>query len=103
MSQIQLSFPTTLPPAHVQARLNRFASWLQREAGIRTVWKGNVAYIQGNYSVVKINAAIVLQQGAVAVVAEDPGFLFKGKAEAFLKERFDMYLNPQIPLERLPA
>jgi hypothetical protein len=103
MAQIQINQPTSLPANQVQARINRLIAYLSREIGLKTVWKNNIAYVQGTYKIVAINAAIVIQPSGVMVVAEDPGMLFRSKAEAYLKEQLATYLNPAVPIERLPA
>ena len=103
MGQIQLNFPTNIPVPQCQQRLNRLASWLRREANITTTWHGNRAYMKGKYLVVDIQAVVIFAPGMVTVAAEEPAPLFRGKAESFLKEKFALYFNPNVQLERLPA
>lgn len=102
MAEIRFNYPTTLPLDQIQARLNRLVATLSREANIKAVWRGSTLYISGKYAVVTINAMVAVATNAVVVVADDPGWPFRGKAESYLKGRLALYLNPQVPLQKLP-
>ena len=103
MERLRIEYPSRLPPQQLFACVQRLATYLHRVAGLQPTWAGDTLYVQGTFKVVKINAAMKIVQGGVIVEAEDPGFLWRGKAKAYLQEQLDIYLNPQTPVERLPS
>lgn len=100
MSQISIQYPSTLPPTEILQRMYALGQYLQAH-GVRIAWNGYQAVFQGSYMFVSVTGRMVVGQGGVAIVADDPGFLWRGKAESWLREKLAEYLNPGLPLTAL--
>ena len=103
MERIRIEYPSQLPVQQIYARAQRLGNYLSRSLGLNVVWTGDTARVQGRYMIVTINAAMKVMPGGVIIEAEDPGFLWRDKAKSLLQEQLAVYLNPQVPIEWLPA
>jgi hypothetical protein len=74
-------------------RVDKFGDFLAKE-GITLKWTSeNTASVTGKYSVVNIEAEVLVSDTNVLIQGKDPGFLFRKAAEKFLKDKMMEYLS----------
>ncbi len=94
----------TLTTEDAKARMLALSEYIASKHGIMSDWnedqtKGS---IKGSYLVVTIDAAFEILEGKVVCNGKDPGMLWRKKANAYIKNKLETYLNPDTPLEDLP-
>ena len=98
--QFEYAHSVDLPEA--QERLERLGAYLENRHGIDVSWAGNECTIDGKYLLVKIEGKMVVEAGRVHFDGRDPGFLWRGKAIKYLKDKLEMYLDTSTAIEDLP-
>ncbi len=86
-----------------RARLVRLGEYLTNRHGIKVSWTGDKGRFSGKYLVVQIDGELALGDGVVQVTGTDPGFLWRRKAEDYLKRKLESYLDPSVPADELPT
>jgi len=99
---MNFDFPHTFSKEDARKRLEALGEYLSNRHGIRVVWSGDKASVNGKYLVVSIEAQMTLSDKNVAVTGKDPGMLWRKKAVGYLKEKLEIYLDPKTTLESLP-
>lgn len=89
---MRIEYPSSLPPQEIAARLQKFAAYLTRR-GIGVTWRGYNANFRGSYFGVSIVGQLAIVNGGVIIEARDPGVLWRGKAESFLRDQLKTYLG----------
>jgi hypothetical protein len=101
---MNIDFKHGLQPDEAKARLRALGEYLQNRHGIQCTWdaSGEQANIAGKYMVVNIRGSVKFAPGVVHFEGEDPGFLLRGKAKQYLTEKLEKYMDPSVPVDRLP-
>jgi hypothetical protein len=87
-----------------KARVRALGEYLQNKHGIGVTWdaSGDTATVRGKYLVVDIEGSVSFTDGLVLFQGKDPGFLWRGKAQKYLSEKLQKYLDPGTALDALP-
>ena len=100
---MEIDYKHGLPDADARARLEVLGEYLHNRHGIRVTWSSDtVARFQGKYMVVKIDGEMRVDGDKVLFRGEDPGFLWRKKATAYIEEKLRKYLDPRMPVSELP-
>jgi hypothetical protein len=83
-------------------RLKAFGEYLQHKHGIQVTWAGDHASVRGKYTVVTIEGELGFEGGKAVFDGKDPGFLLRGKAKDYLRDKFSLYLDPTRTIDDLP-
>lgn len=86
-----------------RARLIKLGEYLTNRHGIKVSWAGDKGRFTGKYLVVQIDGELTLGDGVVHVTGKDPGFLWRRKAEDYLKRKLEAYLDPSAAADKLPT
>lgn len=99
-----VDYEHTFSDGEVRQRLEALGDYLQNRHGINVTWKddGGGAAFKGRYLVVKIRGELSFGKGSVHFRGEDPGFLWRKRAQKYMREKLEKYLDPKKMIEDLP-
>ncbi len=101
---MEIDFPYALSDDDARARLEVLAKYLSNRHGIAVTWQDGVrASFHGKYLVVKIDGELTLGGGHARFKGEDPGFLWRGRAKAYIEGKLAKYLDPKATVSDLPT
>ncbi len=99
---MEINYKHELPVGDARARLEVLGEYLHNRHGIKVTWTGDRAQFAGKYLVVKINGEMRVEGDLVLFRGEDPGFLWRKKATAYIEQKLKKYLDPRMTLSELP-
>lgn len=99
---MEIHYKHELPLGDARARLEVLGEYLHDRHGIKVTWDGDRARFAGKYLVVKIDGEMRVAPDEVHFRGEDPGFLWRKKATAYIEEKLKKYLDPKKTLSDLP-
>lgn len=102
MAMLKFDVPHGLGKEEARMRVNRLLDYWARKYGLRAEWQGDSAKLNGKAMGITINAQLQIDDQKVGGEATDPGFLFREKARKYLTEKFESYLDPKTPRDKLP-
>jgi hypothetical protein len=101
---MEIDFLYTLSDDDARARLEVLGKYLSNRHGIAVTWAdGGRAKFHGKYLVVKIDGELTLGEGHARFKGEDPGFLWRGRAKAYIEGKLAKYLDPKATISDLPT
>jgi len=100
---MKFDYPHALDKEDARTRLVKLGEYLQNRHGIQVSWTGDRGHFSGKYLVIHIDGDLTLADGVVRVTGKDPGFLWRRRAEDYLKRKLGSYLDPAVPLDQLPT
>ncbi len=101
---MEIDFPYALSDDDARARLEVLAKYLSNRHGIAVTWQDAArASFHGKYLVVKIDGELTLGGGHARFRGEDPGFLWRGRAKAYIEGKLAKYLDPKATVSDLPT
>lgn len=99
---MHIEYRHSLSAADARARVRAFGEYLQNKHGVNVTWEDeDRARVTGKYLVVAIEGELTLKDGMVVFSGKDPGFLWRGKARAYVNGKLAKYLDPGTDLEAL--
>lgn len=99
---MEINYKHELPAVDARARLEVLGEYLHNRHGIKVTWDGDRARFAGKYLVVKIDGEMRVEGNQVSFRGEDPGFLWRKKATAYIEEKLKKYLDPKLKMSDLP-
>jgi hypothetical protein len=99
---MEINYKHELPHPDARARLEVLGEYLHNRHGIKVTWDGDRARFAGKYLVVKIDGEMRVDGDKVLFRGEDPGFLWRKRATAYIEEKLRKYLDPRMTLSELP-
>src|SRR6201992_3216025 len=101
---MEIDYPYKLSDQDARSRLDILSKYLAAKHGIQVTWaEPTKARFRGRYLVVKIEGELSLSNGHARFRGEDPGFLWRGKAKDYIKEKLAKYLDPENEAASLPT
>jgi hypothetical protein len=101
---MEIDYKYELSDQDARSRLDILGKYLASKHGIKVTWSDpNKARFSGKYLVVKIEGELSLASGLAQFRGEDPGFLWRGKAKEYIREKLEKYLDPKTPADQLPT
>jgi hypothetical protein len=101
---MEIDFPYELSDQDARGRLEILGQYLTNKHGIKVTWLDTAkARFSGKYLVVRIDGELTLGGGRALFRAEDPGFLWRGRAKDYIQGKLAAYLDPKNALEQLPT
>jgi len=102
-TQILLTERHVLSYVEASARLHKLGDYLAAKYGLKVIWVGDRVRVIGKIIGIKIDVTMILLAGHVELRGVDPGVLWRGIVEDFLREQFKKYLDPLISIDALPV
>jgi hypothetical protein len=100
---MEIEYKHRLDEPEAQARLKVLGEYLEKRHGIAVSWSTpDRAQFNGKYLVVKIRGELVLSPGLVRFRGDDPGLLWRRKAQDYIQSKLVKYLDPSVSLADLP-
>jgi hypothetical protein len=79
------------------------SDYLANKHGMSVSWlDDNRAHVKGKYTVVAIDAEVIVEGAKVRVSGKDPGMLWRGPAKKYIASKLARYLDPAESLAALP-
>ncbi len=100
---MKFDHPHTLDREDARTRLVKLGEYLTNRHRIKVSWAGDKGRFSGKYLVVQIDGELFLGDGVVQVTGKDPGFLWRRRAEDYLKRKLRSYLDPSVAADSLPT
>jgi hypothetical protein len=89
--------------SEARERVRALGDYLQNRHGMQVQWlDDDRAHIKGKYTVVGIDAQVIVEDGMVRVSGKDPGMLFRAPAKKYVAGKLEKYLDPQQVSAELP-
>lgn len=99
---MQFDYPHSLGADAACERLHKLSAYLLNRHGIKVEWDGMRGSFDGKYLMVTIKGHMMVEEERVHFDGKDPGMLWRKKAVNYLKEKLEIYLDPNTPVEELP-
>jgi hypothetical protein len=100
---MEIDYRHSLADDEAKARLQVLGEYLTNRHGIKVSWLDTSrARFSGKYLVVKIEGELTMQPGIVRFRGEDPGFLWRRKAQDYIEGKLEKYLDAKVALGDLP-
>nr|HEX4314276.1 polyhydroxyalkanoic acid system family protein [Kofleriaceae bacterium] len=102
---MEIEYPyAPLSEDEARGRLETLGKYLTNRHGIAVTWLDpSRAKFSGKYLVVKIEGELSMGNGKARFKGQDPGFLWRKRAEDYIREKLAYYLDPKNPLASLPT
>ena len=101
---MQIDYPYELSDQDARGRLDILGQYLANKHGIKVTWSdAATAKFTGKYLVVEIKGELTLGGGHARFRGEDPGFLWRGRAKAYIEGKLAKYLDAKTPPDQLPT
>jgi len=100
---MQFDYPHSVGLDEARVRVRVLCTYLDNRHGIKVDWDGDTASFDGKYLVVTIQGSMKIDADKIHFDGKDPGILWRKKAVKYLKEKLEMYLDPNTPVDQLPT
>ena len=102
--RIQITVSHRLPAEDALARVHALGNYFQNRHGMIMRWESErVGHLAGRYMLITIDGRFSVDDRAVHLDGQDPGFLLRAKATDYLQRKLESYLDPTTPLADLPT
>ena len=89
--------------SEARERVRALGDYLSNRHGMQVQWlDDDRAQIRGKYTVVSIDAQVIVEAGKVRVSGKDPGMLWRTPAKKYVAGKLEKYLDPQQQKDALP-
>lgn len=99
---MQFDYPHSLGAEGARERVDVLCTYLFNRHGIRVEWNDNVGRFDGKYLMISIQGQMRVEDDRIHFDGKDPGMLWRKKAVNYLKEKLELYLDPNTPVADLP-
>lgn len=91
---ITLEVTHTFPRASARERVGFLINYWNKRFGVKAEWHGDRVFLTGRVFAMEIRARFDVSDTSVTGIAADPGWFWRGKAQAYVTKKLKKYLHP---------
>lgn len=91
---ITLEVTHTFARASARERVGFLVDYWNKRFGVKAEWRGDRVFLTGRVFGMEIRARFDVSDTAVTGIAADPGWFWRGKAQAYVTKKLKKYLHP---------
>ncbi len=100
---MKIDYRHQLPSDEARTRMRALGDYLHNRHNIAVEWNGDdKASFTGKYLVIKFRGEISIADGLVSFRGDDPGMLWRKRANAYIESKLERYLDPTTAVDDLP-
>jgi hypothetical protein len=93
---VRLAVPHAFSRASARERIAWLLEYWNHRFGVKFEWRGDRVFLSGQIFGREIRARFDISDLAVTGVADDPGWLWRGRAQAYVTRKLQKYLSADL-------